>query len=64
MGSSGSTGGGLPGETLQNLQFRVHSDPKIIKVAVFLEKHSNILGQLASWQTVCSLAVDRSPRTR
>jgi hypothetical protein len=52
MGSSGSGNKGVPGDTLQNLQLRVHSDPSIMKVEVFCEKHSNMLGQLASWQTV------------
>jgi hypothetical protein len=49
---------------LQNRQCRVHWSPKIMNVAVSFEKHSNMLGQLASWQTVCNLAPDSSRVTR
>jgi hypothetical protein len=51
-GSSGSTGVGEFDVTLQNRQFRVQLAPKIMNVAVCFEKHSNMLGQAASWQTV------------
>ena len=53
-GSFTSGANGLP-STSQNGQRRVQISPKIIKVAVPLLKHSPILGQLASSQTVCRL---------
>jgi hypothetical protein len=39
---------------LQKRQLRVQVAPRIKKVAVRAEKHSNWLGQLASWHTVWS----------
>ena len=64
-GSSASGGFGRPWATSQNEQRRVHTEPKIIKVAVPLLKHSWILGHEASSQTVTkafsrSLAFRRS----
>lgn len=53
-GSSGSNGSGTPPSILQKRQFRVQVAPMIKNVAVWAEKHSNWLGQLASWQTVWS----------
>jgi hypothetical protein len=41
--------------TAQNPQCRVQMSPKIMKVAVPSPQHSNMLGQRASWQTVCKL---------
>jgi hypothetical protein len=35
-----------------------------MNVAVCFEKHSNMLGQAASWQTVCRPASDKSRVTR
>ncbi|CAN2040645.1 hypothetical protein GMMP15_1930014 [Candidatus Magnetomoraceae bacterium gMMP-15] len=37
----------------------MHFEPIIRKVAVFFEKHSNMLGHLASWHTVwrCSFFI-------
>ena len=52
-GSSGSSGFGLPCPTAQKGQRRVHMSPIIMKVAVPLLKHSLMLGQAASSQTVC-----------
>src|ERR1700722_7933489 len=58
-GSSASSGRTLPCATAQYGQFRVHTSPISMKVAVRCEKHSPIFGQHASWQTECSLS---SPR--
>ena len=58
-GSSASTGPGRPSSMLQKRQLRVQVAPRIKKVAVRAEKHSNWLGQLASWHTVwsCPLSI-------
>jgi hypothetical protein len=53
-GSSASGGSGLPWPTSQKGQRRVHRSPRIMKVAVPLPKHSPMLGQVASSQTVCN----------
>src|SRR5688572_21354650 len=53
-GSSESGGSGRPWATSQNGQRRVQMSPRIMNVAVPLPKHSPILGQEASSQTVCS----------
>src|SRR5258708_5809159 len=58
-GSSASSGPTLPCATAQYGQFRVHTSPISMKVAVRCAKHSPIFGQHASWQTACSLS---SPR--
>src|ERR1700756_4211236 len=52
-GSSGSFHVGLPVFTLQNPQRRVHVSPRIMNVAVPRCQHSPMLGQAASWHTVC-----------
>ncbi len=54
FGSSASGGSGLPCATSQNGQRRVHTSPRIMKLAVPLPKHSPMLGQEASSHTVCS----------
>ncbi len=51
-GSFASGGFGRPCATSQNEQRRVHTSPKIMKVAVPWLKHSWMFGQLASSQTV------------
>jgi ADP-heptose:LPS heptosyltransferase len=51
-GSSSSIACALPFLTEQKLQPLVQTCPKIRNVAVFKEKQSNMLGHLASWQTV------------
>src|SRR5919106_671237 len=51
-GSPASSKNGLPLLTAQNLQPRVHMSPMIIIVAVPVPQHSDILGHLASSQTV------------
>src|SRR5690606_6046566 len=51
-GSAASGGFGRPCATSQKLQRRVHTSPRIMKVAVPWLKHSWMLGQLASSQTV------------
>jgi len=38
----------VPAAIAQNPQFRVHTEPNIKKVAVWLEKHSQIFGHRAS----------------
>ena len=53
-GSSGSLCVGLPVLTLQKPQRRVQVSPRIMKVAVPRSQQSPMLGQAASWQTVCS----------
>ena len=61
-----------PCATSQNGQRRVHRSPRIMKVAVPLPKHSPMLGQEASSQTVCSffsrriclISVKREPPRR
>src|SRR5215469_5220640 len=53
-GSSASRGTGRPWPTSQKVQRRVQTSPMIMKVAVPLPKHSPMLGQEASSQTVCS----------
>src|SRR5690606_33090486 len=58
-GSLTSSGSGLPWPTSQNGQRRVHLSPIIMKVAVPLPKHSPILGQDASSQTVNRLCSRR-----
>ena len=52
-GSSGSWWVGLPVLTLQKPQRRVQVSPRIMKVAVPRSQQSPMLGQAASWQTVC-----------
>ena len=59
-GSFTSGGNGFPCDTSQNGQRRVQMSPKIIKVAVPALKHSPILGQLASSQTVCKLLLRKA----
>ena len=49
----GSKKVGFPVLTLQKAHALVQVSPIIIKVACFLLQHSEIFGQLASWQTVC-----------
>ena len=51
-GSPASSKNGLPLLTAQNLQPLVHMSPMIIIVAVPVPQHSDILGHLASSQTV------------
>jgi hypothetical protein len=58
MGSSQSTGFGLPVATAQNPQDLVQMFPNIINVAVPAPQHSPILGQLPLSQMVCSLCLD------
>ena len=58
-GSCTSGACGLPCATSQNGQRRVHTSPKIMKVAVPCEKHSPIFGQDASSHTVCNLCSRR-----
>ena len=48
----GSGGSQVPFSIAQNRQSRVQQSPRIINVAVIFEKQSQILGHLASWQTV------------
>ena len=55
-GSCGSTWSGRPVATLQKVQARVHTAPKIIIVACFSFQHSPILGQAASSHTVLSFS--------
>src|SRR6185503_13237834 len=57
-GSSQSTASGRPVATAQNPQLRVHTLPRIMKVAVPAPQHSPILGQLPLSQMVCSLCLD------
>ncbi len=52
-GSNGSFQVGLPVLTLQNPQRRVQVSPRIMNVAVPRSQQSPMLGQAASWQTVC-----------
>src|SRR5690349_19594405 len=52
-GSSGSFQVGLPVLTLQKPHRRVHVSPRIMNVAVPRCQHSPMLGQAASWHTVC-----------
>src|SRR6185369_12655668 len=52
IGSLGSGGFGRPWATSQNEQRRVHTSPRIMKVAVPWLKHSWMFGQLASSHTV------------
>lgn len=47
---------------LQKAQLRVHTPPRMRNVAVPLEKHSNMFGHLALWQTVLSLRPSTSAR--
>ncbi len=58
-GSCISSGSGLPCPTSQKGQRRVHLSPMIINVAVPLPKHSPMLGQEASSQTVTNLFARR-----
>src|SRR3954469_12249553 len=58
-GSSASGGSGRPRATSQNGQRRVHTSPRIMKVAVPLPKHSPMFGQEASSHTVCSFCSRR-----
>src|SRR6185437_13181021 len=55
-GSCGSSRSGLPVATLQKVQARVQTLPRIITVACFCFQHSPILGQAASSQTVLSFS--------
>jgi len=55
-GSSGSIWSGRPVATLQKVQARVQTAPRIITVACFSFQHSPILGQAASSHTVLSLS--------
>ncbi len=53
-GSSRSKSAGLPVSIWQKSQRRVHWSPPMRKVASRSSQHSKMLGQPASWQTVCS----------
>ena len=55
-GSCGSSLSGRPVATLQKVQARVHTAPRIITVACFSFQHSPMFGQAASSQTVLSLS--------
>ncbi len=61
-GSSQSTVSGLPVFTPQKPQERVHTFPRIIKVAVPSPQHSPIFGQLPEVQIVFSLYLSTKPR--
>src|SRR4249919_1201935 len=74
-GSDASGGFGRPWATSQKLQRRVHTSPRIMKVAVPWLKHSWMFGQLASSHTVtrrfsrslllsCCTALPEGRRTR
>ena len=52
-GSSRSSGCGLPVSIWQKSQRRVHWSPPMRKVASRSSQHSKMLGQPASWHTVC-----------
>jgi hypothetical protein len=52
LGSSQSMERGRPVRTAQKRQERVHTSPRIMKVAVPCPQHSPMLGQRASSQTV------------
>src|SRR5215813_10825242 len=54
-GSCGSSRSGRPVATLQKVQARVHTRPRIITVACFCFQHSPIFGQPASSHTVLRL---------
>ncbi len=60
-GSSRSSGSGLPVSIWQKSQRRVHWSPPIRNVASRSSQHSKMLGQPASWQTVCSPSDFTSP---
>src|SRR5213592_3706167 len=53
-GSPVSRGVGVPCGTAQYAQFRVHTSPRIMKVAALCSQHSPTLGQCASSHTVWS----------
>src|SRR5919106_1023141 len=53
-GSSRSSGSGFPVSIRQKSQRRVHWSPPMRNVASRSSQHSKMLGQPASWQTVCS----------
>jgi hypothetical protein len=67
-GSVRSKGSGSEESTAQKAQFLVHLEPRIIKAAVGIEKHSPLFGHFASSHTVVipkrlnSFLVLRSPR--
>src|SRR5690606_21139898 len=63
LGSSQSTGRGLPVATAQKEHERVQILPKIIKVAVPAPQHSPIFGQLPLSQMVCNLCSSTRFRT-
>ena len=52
----------MPVATLQKAQARVHTLPRIMKVACFFFQHSPIFGQAASSHTVTRLSVRISCR--
>ena len=56
VGSCGSSVSGRPVATLQKVQARVQTAPRIITGACFSFQHSPILGQAASSQTELSLS--------
>ena len=60
-GSSQSTVSGRPVFTPQKPQERVHTFPRIIKVAVPSPQHSPILGQLPEVQMVCKSYLSTKP---
>src|SRR5690606_5488578 len=60
-GSSQSRVSGLPVFTPQKPQERVHTFPRIIKVAVPSPQHSPMFGQLPEVQIVCRLYLSTSP---
>src|SRR5690554_5534497 len=60
-GSSQSSVSGRPVFTPQKPQERVHTLPKIIKVAVPSPQHSPMLGQLPEVQMVCRLYLSTNP---
>ena len=51
-GSAASTGPGRPWATAQYAHARVHTSPRIMKVAVPCPQHSPMFGHCASSQTV------------
>src|SRR5918994_1738145 len=53
LGSPASKSAGLPVSIWQKSQRRVHWSPPIRKVASRSSQHSKMLGQPASWHTVC-----------
>ncbi|CAB4586509.1 unannotated protein [freshwater metagenome] len=63
LGSSRSSGFGFPVSILQKSHLLVQASPPIRNVASRSSQHSKILGQAASWHTVCSPSVATSERS-